>query len=157
MYREKNKEYRKEWNEKNKDKNKEYQKKYYENNHDKALERSRKYRKDNHDKELERNRKYREKNYDFYMLGKHVSKFYKKYFRYFSSIKNYLTIMKLGDDSLKQSIMIKLGKGTILEDEAVALSGMVWTDDDQKELNEWWNIRRCKSSLWRKDLYIHNH
>ena len=50
--------------------------------------------------------------------------------------------MKLGDLSLKKSIMVKLGHGTILEDEAVAMSGMTWSEEDQKELDEYLKRRK---------------
>ena len=57
-----------------------------------------KYREKNKEKILEKLRKYREKNRDFCRLVNCVSKFYNsKYFQYFSSIENYLTIMKLED------------------------------------------------------------
>jgi len=143
-------EYLKKYREAHKEEMSEYLKKYREahkENHDKIAKRCKKYREKNREILLEKLRKYRGKNYDFCILGERVSKFYrKKYFRYFSSIENYLTILKLGDDSLKRSIMTKLGKGTILEDEAIALSGMTWTEEDQIELDDYWKRSTIKRS-----------
>jgi len=140
-------EYMKKYTKAHKDKRKECCKKSYNKNRDKILEYHKKYRENNKEKLTEYKKDWREKNHDYYVLSNRVSHFYSRnYFRHFSSIKNYLTIMKLEDDSLKKSIMAKLGKGTILEDEAIILSGMVWTEEDQKELDEYWKRSKKRSS-----------
>ena len=115
---------------------KENYKKYYECHKDKYSKNHKKYYEDHKEYLDEKNKKY----------GKYQRYFRKNYSR-FISLKNYLTIMKLGDDSLKHSIMIKLGKGIIDQDEAVALSGMTFTDEDQKELDEWFKTCKCKSNF----------
>ena len=141
-YRENNKEKIKEknkkWYKKNRDKMSEYMKKYREKYHDKIVEKQREFYEKNKDKIKE----YREKRIETVLLTNRVSLYFsREYFRYVS-LENYLTIMKLKDDSLKMSIMVKLGKGTILEDEAVAMSGMVWSEEDQKQLNDYLKNRK---------------
>jgi len=119
-----------------------YQKKYYETHKEKISDYMKKYNEKNNAKILERKREYRKNNHEIVMLGNRFSKYYSyEYYRYIS-LKNYLTIMKLEDFLLKRSIMIKLGQGTILEDEAVALSGMVWTEEDQKQLDNYLKNRK---------------
>jgi hypothetical protein len=136
-----------------KEKNKEYWKKYYETHKEKRKRQIKKY----HEAHKDHYKKYYETHKDLVLkFNKYRRYFYKKFYR-FITLKNFVTIMKLEDEWLKKSIMTKLGKGTIDQDEAIMLSGMTFTEDDEKEMNEWWNICRCKSALYRKDLYIHNH
>lgn len=145
VHKEEKRKYLKKYREKNRDKLIKTAKMYRENNKDVFHEICKNYREKNKEKILEKLRKYREKNRDFCRLVNRVSKFYNsKYFQYFSSIENYLTIMKLEDYSLKMSIMVKLSRGSISEDEAILFSGMVWTEEDQKELNEYW--KRSKNN-----------
>ena len=148
MTKEEKREYMKKYRETHKERIKEKRKRYYENNKGKISERKKEYNEKNYDKILEHNRNYRETNREFVRLTNRVCKYYNHYFRYFSSIENYLTIMKLGDYSLKRSIMVKLGHGIILEDEAIMLSGMVWNDEDQEQLDKY--LKRRK--LWKRSL-----
>ena len=145
-YRENNKEkiseQKKKYYKKNRDKVAERCKNYYEKNYVKLYEQQKEYREKNYDKIRETRTNYRENNREFVRLGNRVFKYYKHYNRYISSLEKYLTIMKLGDLSLKKSIMVKLGHGTILEDEAVAMSGMTWSEEDQKELDEYLKRRK---------------
>ena len=127
-----------------KEEKKEYMKKYYESHKEKMKERAKKYNEKNNDKILERKRKYRENNHEQVELANWVSKYFSYFYSRYISLKNYLTIMKLEDVLLKRSIMIKLGHGAILEDEAVALSGMVWTEEDQKRLDGYLKNRKSR-------------
>jgi len=156
-YRESHKEDRKKYREIYKEYNKKYCKKYYENHKEEKREYCKNYRETHKDKYLERSKKYYESNKDLVLKFNKYRRYFRKNFSRFITLKNFVTIMKLEDEWLKKSIMTKLGKGTIDQDEAIMLSGMTFTEDDQKEMNEWWNICRCKSALYRKDLYIHNH
>ena len=151
---------------KTKEEMREYMKRWYKNHKEEHIERCKKYY-ETHKKECrEKNNQYykvhkekkTEYNMKFYASHKEKIKIrrekYEKYFRYFRknfsrfiSLKNYITIMKLGDNSLKLSIMIKLGKGTIDQDEAVMLSGMTFTKDDLNEMNEWFYVCKHKSSF----------
>ena len=170
MTKEERKEYMKKYCEKNKDKirelKKKYNKEYYDTHNEELKEKSRKYAKIH----KEYFKKYNMKYYEDHKEEKreHLKKYYedhkeyldeknKKNFKYshyfrknfsrFITLQNYLTIMKLGDESLLRSIMIRLGKGTIDQDEAIMLSGMVFTEEDEKEMNEWFKTCRCKSDL----------
>ncbi len=137
------KEYHKKYREAHKDKVNENRMKSYRKNRDKEKERFKKYNEKNNAKILERKSKYRKNNHEIVMLCNRICRYYSHDFYRYISLENYLTIMKLGDYSLKRSIMVKLGKGLILEDEAVTLSGMVWTEEDQKQLNEY--LKRSKN------------
>jgi hypothetical protein len=156
-HKEKLNETSKKWYEDHKEQSNKRSKNYHETHREDIKEKKKKYYKDNKDKLIEWSKKYYESNKELAIKFKKYQRyFYKKYYRYIT-LKNYVTICKLGDESLKRSIMTKLGCGTIDQDEAILLSGMTFTEDDEKEMNEWWNICKYKSSLWRKDLYIHNH
>ena len=116
---------------------KKIQKKYYETHKEEKREHFKKYYEDHKEYLDEKNKK----NFKY-------SHYFRKNFSRFITLKNYLTIMKLGDESLLRSIMIKLGKGFIDQDEAVLLSGMVFTEEDEKEMNEWFKTCRCNSTLF---------
>ena len=130
MTKEKYKEYYK----KNKEKIKEKHKEYNEKNKEKVRERKKKWSEKNKDKMNEYRKKYNEDNCEFVSLCNTISRYFRREFYRYISLENYLTIQKLEDLSLKRSIMIKLGHGNILEYEAVALSGMVFTEEDKKQL-----------------------
>ena len=145
-YRENNKDKIKEYNEKNKEKIREQKKEYHEKNKDEISKKQKEYYEKNKETKREKykelNKIYREKHFTFFMFLNRVCKYYtREYYRYIS-LENYLTIMKLKDISLKRSIMVKLGHGIILEDEAVAMSGMVWTEEDQIELDNYLKNRK---------------
>ena len=152
IHKEEIKEQRKKYRENHKEQTKEYWKKYYEAHN----EYFKKYCEDHKEEIKEQKKKYREIHKDeIYKKNKEYNEKYSKYSRYFRknfsrfiTLKNYITIMKLGDESLLRSIMIRLGKGVIDQDEAVALSGMAFTEDDLKEVNEWvYNVSKGKSTL----------
>ena len=150
--KEKIKEYNREWcrkhknyYEENKERIKENWMNYYRKNRDKINEKSKKYNEKNNAKILERKSKYRKNNHKTVLLGNRISRYYSCDYHCYISLENYLTIMKLEDIYLKKSIMVKLGQGTILEDEAITLSGMVWTEEDQKELDDYWKRSKKKS------------
>ena len=157
MTKEEMKEYQRKWREKNKEKIKErmkkYNKKYYETHKEELKERSKKYikiykearkkiQKKYYETHKEEKREHMKKYYEDhkeYLYEKNkknfkYSHYFRKNFSRFITLQNYLTIMKLGDESLLRSIMIKLGKGFIDQDEAVLLSGMVFTEEDKKQL-----------------------
>ena len=118
------------------DTHKEKIKKYYVTHKEELDEKSKKYYETHKDEYNERSKKY----------SKYSHYFRKNYFR-FITLRNYLTIMKLEDVLLKRSIMTKLGLGTIDQDEAIMLSGMIFTEEDEKEMNEWYKTCRCNSTL----------
>ncbi len=159
------------------EKKREYMKKYYETHKEEMKEKSKKYNETHKEQIKKQKKKWRETHKEYMkkwcethkeninrynethkenykkIYKKHQEKF-KKYQRYFHrnysrfiTLQNYITIMKLGDDSLKLSIMIKLGKGIIDQDEAVMLSGMTFTKDDLNEMNEWFYVCKHKSSF----------
>ncbi len=141
---EKKREYNKKYHETHKEQTKEYWKKYYDTHKD---ERKKYYEthKDEKKKYYETHKEYIKEQSNKYCK---YQRYFRKNFSRFITLQNYLTIMKLGDESLLRSIMVRLSKGTIDQDEAVALSGMTFTNDDLKEMNEWiYNICRCKSTL----------
>lgn len=119
MTKEERREFNKQYYEKHKDQIKDYKKKKYEKNN---KEYYKKYIKDHYKKHLFLNR---------------IFRYFTREFSRYISLENYLTIMKLEDESLKRSLMTRLGKGYILEEEAVALSGMTFTEEDRKILNEY--------------------
>ena len=139
-------EYKRGYYKKNKDKVNENRMKSYRKNRDKEKERFKKYNEKNNVKILERKSKYRKNNHEVVIMGNRISRYYSCNYHRYISLENYLTIMKLEDFLLKRSIMIKLGHGTILEDEAIMLSGMVWTEEDQKELDDYWKRGTIKRS-----------
>jgi len=144
MTKEERREYNKQYHEKYKEKIKDYRKKYYENNKEKIKNYMKKYYKDNkkyyknkYEKYKEYYKEYNNKNYERLLFLKRISKYFAhKFFKYIS-LENYLTIMKLKNESLKCSLMTRLGRGYILEEEAVALSGMSFTEEDRKILSEY--------------------
>lgn len=144
MTKEEKKECMKKYRETHKEQIKAQNKRYYDTHKDK----SKKYYKNNKDKIIEQTKKRYESTKELVLkFNKYRRYFYKKFYR-FITLKNYIIIMKLEDESLKRSIMAKLGHGIIDQDEAVMLSGMIFTKDDLKEMNEWlYNVCRCKSNL----------
>ena len=139
--REYHREYMREYYETHKEEMNKNWNKYYKKNRDKLTKRYKKYNEKNNSKILERKSKYRKNNHEVVILGNRISRYYSYNYHRYISLENYLTIMKLEDFLLKRSIMIKLGHGIILEDEAVALSGMIWSEEDQKELDDYWKRR----------------
>ena len=144
MTKEEKREYNKQYHEKYKEKIKDYRKKYYENNKEKIKNYMKKYYKDNkkyyknkYEKNKEHYKEYNNKNYERLLFLNRIFRYFTREFSRYISLENYLTIMKLEDESLKRSLMTRLGRGYILEEEAVALSGMTFTEEDHKILNEY--------------------
>ena len=144
MTKEERREYNKQYHKKHKEKIKDYMKKYYENNKEKLKDYMKKYYKNNkkyYKNKYKKNKKYykeyNNKNYERFLFLNRIYRYFSRKFSRYISLENYLTIMKLKNESLKRSLMIRLGKGYILEEEAVALSGMTFTEEDRKILTEY--------------------
>ena len=56
--------------------------------------------------------------------------YYSKNYSRYISLYGYFTVLKVPSESLRRSIMIRLGKGSIDEEEAIRLSGQTLTQDD---------------------------
>ena len=109
----------------------------------------REYDKKSYDKRVQRvAEKYRKHKAEFHNtnLIKAMARFYmNKYYRYFSSLENYVRILSCDDSDLKCSIMIKLGMGSISEKEALDLVGNIeLTEKDKKYFHE-------KFEIWKLD------
>lgn len=70
------------------------------------------------------------------MAGIFTFYYTKNYSRYIS-LYGYFTVLKTPNESLRRSIMIRLGKGSIDEEEAIRLSGQVLTQDDINLINSY--------------------
>lgn len=141
---EQGKQKRTEWNEKNHEKVLEYKRAEYERNKEKYHEYEKTRRnKDERKKQMknyyennkDNKKQYRQTRMIFY--GKDPWQYAKAYYQngyytYLSSFKNYLFIHK-AEKSVYLSIMNKLGKGIILENEALQeLQHIKWTEEDEK-------------------------
>ena len=140
---EKHKEYCKSHKDKIKEINKKYHNKYYESHKDEIKEINKKYREDHIEERREYDSNYYEVHKERYKKFNKYQQYVRRKYSRFISLENYIAIMKLEDKSLKRSIMTRLGMGLIDEDEAVMLSGMVFTEEDNKEMTEWYNVCKC--------------
>ena len=122
-----------------------YNRKYYSSHKDEIKENVKKYNEIHKDKIKEYNKKYMESHKERYKKFVKYQRYVRRNYSRFISLENYIAIMKLEDKLLKRSIMTRLGQGTIDENEAVALSGMVFTEEDEKEMKEWYNLCRCNA------------
>ena len=120
-----------------------YNRKYYSSHKDEIKENVKKYNEIHKDKIKEYNKKYMESHKERYKKFVKYQRYVRRNYSRFISLENYIAIMKLEDKLLKRSIMTRLGQGTIDENEAVALSGMVFTEEDEKEMKEWYNLCKC--------------
>ena len=120
-----------------------YNRKYYSSHKDEKKENVKKYNEIHKDKIKEYNKKYMESHKERYKKFVKYQRYVRRNYSRFISLENYIAIMKLEDKLLKRSIMTRLGQGTIDENEAVALSGMVFTEEDEKEMKEWYNLCKC--------------
>jgi len=143
MNEEEKKEYRRNYYKTHKEKLNEKHNKYYESHKDKIKEIVKKYNETHKDKIKEINKKYMESHKEHYKKSAKYQRYVKRNYSRFISLENYIAIMKLENEILKRSIMTRLGMGLIDEDEAVMLSGMVFTEEDNKEMIEWFNVCKC--------------
>ena len=133
--RERQREYNKNHREELKEYRIKYNKKHKEEIRERQREYVRKYRK-THEKELKERYK-KHKFYDSIMINEIITKYFRKEFARFISILGYFTIMKTPNESLRRSIMTKLGMGVIDEQEAIRLSGQVLTQEDLDLINSY--------------------
>ena len=144
MTEEELKEYQKKYRESHKEKLKKYRKEYYKKHKDMFIRKMKKWNID-HEKELKE--RYKEcKFYNAMATNRIVYKYYNRGFAKFISILGYFTIMKTPNESLRRSIMTKLGMGIIDEQEAIHLSGQVLTKEDIDLINSYVNQYKGKLS-----------
>ena len=149
MIKEEKREYDRKYHEDHKEEikeyNKKYNRKYYSSHKDKIKENVKKYNEIHKEEIKVYNKKYMESHKEHYKKFNKYQRYVRRNYSRFISLENFITIMKMDDYSSKLSIMIRLGQGTIDENEAVALSGMVFTEEDEKEMKEWYNLCRCNA------------
>ena len=63
--------------------------------------------------------------------------YYNKNYSRYISLYGYFTVLKTPDETLRRSIMIRLGKGSIDEEEAIRLSGQLLTQEDIDFINSY--------------------
>lgn len=123
------------YREKNKEKKAQIAKIYYQQHKEERKDYNKQYREKNRETLSKKGRIKRENRKIFY--GKdpwqYANAYYQRgYYNYLSSFKNYLFIHK-AEKSLYLSLMNKLAKGIILEDEALhELQHIQWTEEDEK-------------------------
>jgi hypothetical protein len=139
MTKKERKEYDKKYNETHKEKRKEQNNKYYETHKEKMNDQNKKYYETHKEEINKRYKNYYNKTKNYLINIYQVYRYFTRNFSRYISLENYIAIMKTNDLSLKRSIMIRLGKGLIDEDEAVALSGIILSDEEKEELKNIFN------------------
>ena len=165
MTKEEKRKYHKEYRESHKEEIKEYHRNYYETHKEKMKDCFKKYHEDHKEEKKEYDRKYNESHKERFKKYREnhreeiniqskesynkranslinifqVYRYFRKNYSRYISLENYITIMKMNNYSSKHSIMIRLGQGMIDENEAVALSGMILSDEEKNELKNIFN------------------
>lgn len=127
---------------KNKKKLAERKKQYYNKNKDKIVEHVKQYRIKHaeqikrryikiKDKKIEQMKQYRHKKY----VARIGSYFRNNYSRYIT-LENYISISKHPNESLKRSVMVRLGRGFIDQNEAVKIAGVSLTNKDRELIQD---------------------
>ena len=127
-HKEEKKKHKQEWNKKNKEKVKEQKRRWYVRHREEIKGKRKEYYK----KRREETRFYNSRS-----IINIFSEYHKKGFARFISILGYFTILKIPNESSRRSIMTRLGKGTIDEQEAIRLSGQVLTQEDINLINSY--------------------
>ena len=139
-----NKEYYRNYYKINKEEKNKYDKKYYETHKEKMNDQMKKYREDHREEINKQSKEFYNKKKNSLINIYQIYRYFKRNFSRYISLENYIAIMKMNDLSLKRSIMIRLGKGLIDENEAVALSGIILSDEEKEELKNIFNKLNIK-------------